>query len=351
MKILHTADIHIREQDDDRWQAFSEIIALAKSESVEVLVISGDLFDSDVDANKLRPKFREFFSETDFDTIIIPGNHDTNAYLQDLFLGERVRIIRDYLTPIKIDTVTFWGFPFQDLKSTEVLNSLQEMNSKIRGGETHVLLFHGELLDISGVWENYGSEGQRRYLPVKLEFFRSMKWDYILAGHFHTNFDVHLVDESKYFVYPGSPVSVTRKESGPRKVNLFEIGKPPHPRELKTPYFDSLEIILDPFEETDATQNIQEQLKNFPDHARLYVKIGGYFDRAKAGVSEEELHKSIRNWVGDRAESIQFEVRDIHEILVDDLFRTFERKLNASSLPYIEKEKIRILTIRTIMEL
>jgi exonuclease SbcD len=351
MKILHTADIHIREEDDNRWQAFSEVIALAKSEKVDVLAISGDLFDSDVDANKLRPKFREFFSEPDFDTIMIPGNHDANAYLQDLFLGDRVRIVRDYLTPVKIKSVTFWGFPFQDMKSTELMNCLQEMNAKIGRGETHVLLFHGELLDISGIWENYGSEGQRRYLPIKLEFFKSMKWDYILAGHFHTHFEVHLIAESKYFVYPGSPVPVTRKELGPRKVNLFEIGQPPHPRELKTPYFDSIEINLNPFEDIDFTQTIQRQLKNFPDHARLLVNIGGYFDRTKTGLSEEDLHKSIQEWVGERAESIQFEVRDIHEILADDLFRTFEKKLNASSLPNLEKEKIKNLTIRAIMEL
>lgn len=351
MKILHTADIHIREQDDDRWQAFSEIIALAKSEKVDVLAISGDLFDSDADANKLRPNFREFFSEVHFQTVLIPGNHDANAYLQDIFLGDRVKIIRDHLTPIRINEVTFWGFPFQDMKSTEVLNHLQEMSAKIGKGETHALLFHGELLDISGVWENYGAEGQRRYLPVKLESFKSMKWDYVLAGHFHAHFDVHLIDESRYFVYPGSPVSVTRKELGPRKINLFEIGKPPHPRELKTAYFESLEIILDPFEAIDINQSIQKQLKNFPDHARLLVKIGGYFDRTKTGLGEEELHKTIHDLVSNRAESIQFEVRDIHEVLTDDLFKTFDKKLNDSSLSNTEKEKIRNLTIRAMMEL
>jgi len=351
MKILHTADVHISQEDDERWQAFSEIIALVKSEKVDVLAISGDLFDSDADANMLRPKFREFFSGAEFETVLIPGNHDASAYLQEIFLGDRVKIIRDHLVQSKINEATFWGFPFEDMKSTEVLNRLREMSAQIHGGGTHVLLFHGELLDIFGVWENYGAEGQRRYLPVKLEYFKSMKWDYVLAGHFHTQFDVHRIDDSKYFVYPGSPVSVTRRELGPRKVNLFEIGKPPHPRELKTPYFESLEISLDPFEKIDINQTIQKQLKKFPDHARLLVKIGGYFDRTKTGLGEEELHKSIHDLIGDRAESVQFEVRDIHEVLADDLFKTFDKKLNDSSLTNSEKEKIRGITIRAMMEL
>lgn len=349
MKILHTADVHIREQDDNRWQAFSEVVALAKSEKVDVLVISGDLFNSDADAKNLRPKFREFFAEADFETILIPGNHDANAYLQDIFFGDRVKIIRDYSSPVNVKEATFWGFPFQDMKGAEVLNRLQEMNGKISEGGTHVLLFHGELLDISGVWENFGAEGQRRYLPVKLEYFRSMKWDYVLAGHFHTNFEVRLIGDSKYFVYPGSPVSVTRRELGPRKVNLFEIGKPPHPRELRTRYFESFEIHLDPFEKIDIGQNIQKHLKQFPDHAGLLVQVGGYFDRSKTGLNEEELHKTIRDLVGDRAEAIQFEVRDIHEVLTDDLFKTFDKKLNNSELSDAEKEKVRELTIRAMM--
>ena len=237
------------------------------------------------------------------------------------------------------------------MKSTEVLGRLQEMNGRISGGGTNVLLFHGELLDISGVWENYGAEGQRRYLPVKLEYFKSMKWDYVLAGHFHTNFDVHQIDDSRYFVYPGSPVSVTRKELGPRKVNLFEIGKSPAPRELRTLYFDLLEINLDPFEKVDIKQTIQKQLKKFPEHAKLLVNIGGYFDRTQVGLNEEDLYKSVQDLVASRAESVQFEVRDIHEVLTDDLFKTFDKKLNDYSLPNTEKEKIRNLTIRAMMEL
>ncbi len=351
MKILHTADIHIKEYNDERWQAFSEIIAVAKSEKIDVLAISGDLFDSDADANKLRPKFRQFFSGGDFDTLIIAGNHDASAYSENIFLGERVTIFRNHLEPIKINDLTFWGFPFQDLKVMEVLQRLQEIDAQISDTEINILIFHGELLDISGVWENYGAEGQRRYLPVKLEYFRPLKWDYVLAGHFHTNFDVQQIENSKYFVYPGSPVSITQREIGPRKVNLFEVGNPPQAHQINTPYFESLEINLDPFVELDLNQIIQKELANLPDHARLLLQISGYFDRSKIGMTEQELHKTINDLVGDRAEFIRLEFRDIHEVLEDDLFRTFNNKLHNSNLNNPEKQKIRELTLRAMMEL
>lgn len=351
MKILHTADIHIRELHDDRWQAFSEIIALAESEKVDVLVISGDLFDSEADANILRPHFREFFSDIEFDTILITGNHDAEAYTEGIFLGERLTLIQNHLKPVKIEDVTFWGFPFHDMKGMEVLQRLQEINSQRSNNGTHVLLFHGELLDISGVWENYGAEGQRRYLPVKLEYFRSLKFNYVLAGHFHTNFDVHQIDDLKYFVYPGSPVSITRRELGPRKVNLFEIGKPPQSHQLNTPYFAPVEINLDPFNTKDLKKTIEKELIGLPDYARLLVKISGYFDRSKIGMTEQELQKTIRDLAGERAESVQFEFRDIHEVLEDDLFKTFDSKLENSILHTSEKRKIRELTLRAMMEL
>lgn len=351
MKILHTADIHIRELNDDRWQTFLEIILTAKSEKIDVLVISGDLFESDADANKLRAKFREFFSEKIFDVILIPGNHDQNAYPDGVFLGDRIHIIRNPLEPIKIRNATFWGLPFQELKGIEVLQQLHEMDAKINTAGTHILLFHGELLDISGVWENYGAEGERRYLPVKLEHFRSLKWDYILAGHFHANFDVHQIGDSKYFVYSGSPVSITRREVGPRKINLFEIGKPPQPYQINTPYFESIEINLDPFVEMDIKETISEELKNLSNQARLLLKITGYFDRSKIGMTELELQKEIKDIVGERAESLIFEFRDIHEILEDDLFQTFNSKLENSDLNGSDKQKIRELTLRAMMEI
>jgi DNA repair exonuclease SbcCD nuclease subunit len=350
MKILHTADIHIQEFNDDRWQTFSKIIQIAKSEQIDVLAISGDLFDSDADANKLRPKFREFFSEKLFDVILIPGNHDQNAYPEGVFLGDRINIIQNPLQPVNIGDVSFWGFPFQELKSIEVLQQLQEMDTEINSDGNHILLFHGELLDISGAWENYGDEGQRRYLPVNLDSFRYLKWDYILAGHFHSNFDVRQIGESKYFVYPGSPVSITRRELGPRKINLFEVSKPPQPFQMDTRYYESLEIKLDPFVQLDIKNKISEGFKNLSNEARLLLKITGYFDRSKLGMTEFDLQKDIRDLVGERAE-IQFEFRDIHEVLEDGLFQTFYSKLENTNLNDSEKQRVRELTLRAMMEL
>jgi len=79
MKILHTADIHLKEYEDERWKALEKLIEIGKKEKVEIFAISGDLFNKDIDAENLRPKIRELFSYNGFQIILIPGNHDSDS--------------------------------------------------------------------------------------------------------------------------------------------------------------------------------------------------------------------------------------------------------------------------------
>ena len=123
---------------------------------------------------------------------------------------------------------------------------LRRAAKEVKNDIPSVLLLHCELLDISGIWENYGNEGASRYFPVRLGYFADLPWNYVLAGHFHTNFDINRFGNAGYFVYPGSPVSVTEKETGIRKVNIFEPGKVPSEHPVNSFFYESLEITLNP---------------------------------------------------------------------------------------------------------
>ena len=50
VKILHTADIHLREYKDERWEALEELVEIGKRNKVAIVTICGDLFDKDIDA-------------------------------------------------------------------------------------------------------------------------------------------------------------------------------------------------------------------------------------------------------------------------------------------------------------
>lgn len=350
MRILHTADLHIREYNDTRWQTLQKIIQSGKSQKIDALVISGDLFESSADAHKQRPRMREIFAGTDFPVLIIPGNHDAEAYPEGAFLGEKVTVIRHLLSPVEIKGVFFWGLPYEELLEEEILEYLNFAGAKAKAGATHILLFHGELLDITGGWNQFGEEGSQRYMPVKLSYFQNLPWSYVLAGHFHSNFDVHEFRDDGYFVYPGSPVSITRAELGPRKVNLFEVGNPPQPQVVDSFYYEKLEIRLDPFQEEKPLFKISQKLQELPENAQLLLEISGYFNGRKLEMSEEELHRAINKLSGKRVELLKMEFRDIREILEDDLFKLFVEHLNKRSPGEAEKRRILTTALKALME-
>lgn len=351
MKILHTADLHIREYNDARWQALQELIQIGQTREIDVLVISGDLFDSSSDAYRLRPKIRELFSGITWPVLIIAGNHDAEAYPDGAFFGETVTVIRDLLRPVEIEGVFFWGFPYETLMEEEILEYLNLAAGMAQPGAVHLLLFHGELLDITGGWEQYGEEGRHRYLPVKLSYFYPLPWQYVLAGHFHSSFSVHEFREGSYFVYSGSPVAITRRETGPRLANLFEIGSAPAPCPVHSRYYEKMQIRLDPFQTVSPLNIISERLSATPEKATILLEISGYFNGAQFNLSEEELYQALSKLSGHRLEIARMEFHDIRAILEDDLFALFWERLSERNLPDADRQALLDYTLKAMMEL
>ena len=45
-KFIHTADIHLKNINDDVYETFVKIISMAKKDNIDFLLIAGDLFDT-----------------------------------------------------------------------------------------------------------------------------------------------------------------------------------------------------------------------------------------------------------------------------------------------------------------
>lgn len=279
VKILHTADIHLREYGDDRWETLQKLIEVGKKEKIEIFVISGDLFDKDVSAENLRVNIREIFSDNGFRIVLIPGNHDSESYKSGLYFGEDTVILTDLDSPFDEynRSVRIWGMPFEPLVREKVLNKLHSLADKLSTDKTNILLYHGELLDAFFSRRDFGDEGEERYMPVKLSYFKDLNVDYILAGHFHSRFDVWEI-ENGYFVYPGSPISITKRETGKRKANIFEIGEPPKEYPLDTPHLEEITMEIDPFKDENPMEAIRKKFENLHPDARSILTIKGFID-------------------------------------------------------------------------
>jgi len=349
VKILHTADVHLRHTGDERWESLQYLLSIAGEQSVDAFVISGDLFDKDLDAENLRPAVRALFSGNEFPVIIIPGNHDARL-LSDMYFGSNAVLLGDHLEPQIIRDVAFYGMAFESMDEHRVLERVQELKTRLSPDHTNILLYHGELLDVMFKRSDIGGEEETGYMPVRLSFFKDMKIDYVLAGHFHTRFDIRQLPDGGYFVYPGSPVSITRRETGRRKVNIFETGKPPAEYLLHSPHYEEVIVILDPLDNTDPTTNIEERLSNLHPQAKVLLTVGGYFNKDLIGRSEKELADQIALAARDRCADIQYEFRDIRQILADDLFSSFMKKLDSYDFDTQMRRQIRELTIRAMIE-
>ena len=348
MKILHTADIHLRVVGDHRWEAFESIVYLAEKEGVALVVISGDLFDRQVDTHKLKVPVRELLKNIPFQVIILPGNHDGSALSDGDYYGDNVRVIANAENYVDIAGVRVHGLPFEKIVGEKVVERLLRIRANIRLDGTNLLLYHGELLDLSFARDTFGEE-DAGYMPVRLSFFENTGLDYVLAGHFHTNFEVQRY-EGGYFVYPGSPASVTRKETGVRQVNLFEIGEPPQPLPLNTHYYEDITVVLDPFADADPLSLIRACIAECPPTSKILLTVSGFVDLAALGKSEIEFATMISTLKGNGVETVTSNWHDISKVSESDLFRRFLDQLAQADYSTERRRAIRDLVLESMME-
>ena len=348
MKILHTADIHLKDFGDERWAALETILQTAKEQKVNVLVISGDLFDANTNLDDLRSKIRDLFSDIDFDVVLIAGNHDC-AICKGMYFGTKATILTNIDKPFEKEEVTIWGLPFENLEDEKIIEKLEFLRTRIDKKRSNILLYHGELLDALFKTNDFGEEGEHRYMPLKLSYFKDLPIDYVLSGHFHTSFSVRPLPSGGYFVYSGSPVSITKKETGRRSVNLFEVGQNPNQHFLDTFHFEDVTITLDPFSGKNPLETIKEVIASKHPAAVLTLTVQGFVDCQTIGMTETEF-VTAANQVAKGKCSISFQFKNIQDILSDDLFKSFAKKLDQRNLDEQEKKKMLNLAIQAMKE-
>ena len=351
MKILHSADIHLKEYRDDRWKTMEKLIEIGKKEEIDVFVISGDLFDQKINAENLRPKIREIFSNNGFNIVLIPGNHDCDCYKTGMFFGDDTEILTNLEESFEYENVVFWGFPFESISEDNIFEKLCSLKSKLDTRKTNILLYHGELIDTFFSRRDFGDEGGERYMPCKLSYFNDLNFDYVLAGHFHSRFDVWEFTDGRYFVYPGSPIAITKRERGIRNVNIFEIGKSPEQYPIESPFYEEITMEFDPFEDDNPLEEVKNQIKDIPSFASIILTITGFINGEKIGINENDLIKQIKHIIRGKCAEEDFnpEFKDITIILENDLFKTFIDNLNQRHWEEEKKINIRNLVIKAMM--
>ncbi len=225
VKILHTADLHlgsgrtgITGGKAEIENTFFKIINICKDESVDFLLIAGDLFDTPFVDTDLAERVISAMGQIPETTIAIaPGNHDPacpgSVYLKYSF-PENVVIFSSFLeyTDFPEKNVRLWGAGFTD--RFEKLSLLQSPDN-INPDAINICVLHGEV-----VAESTSSS----YNPIYASAISKSGFDYLALGHIHKRSEI-LKSGSTYYSYCGCPDGMGFDELGSLGIYIGEISK------------------------------------------------------------------------------------------------------------------------------
>ena len=321
-QILHTADVHLRSDSPERTDALRTCLSIAEEERVDVVTIGGDLFDGPEQADDLRPTLRnDLFADRPFPIILIPGNHDEDAFDRDVFFGDACTVLTDdpyeqWTDPA--ETIRVTGLPYRSRPDDELLVALR---SREPFDGTEILLLHCSLEAPFGEIEQ-GDEAETRYFPVSREMLADLNFDYYLAGHYHSPHQLTFGDGCE-FAYPGTPASTRSSETGRRQVTVLDTNRDKFGfRALDTFRYEREQFTATPGEEDETLEQIHEWANRYAvENAEASVFVDGYLE-----TDEEAFNKELRAAVGSA--SFTDETRNIERVLNHPLLEAFETKLD-----------------------
>ena len=337
MKILHTSDWHIGRslygrKRYDEFSAFLDWLAeLIQTESVDALLVAGDIFDISTPSNRAQELYYRFLCKVSASCcrhiVVIAGNHDSPSFLnapKELLRALNVHVVGSITENPEDEIIALTGpsgipeaivcaVPYlrdRDIRIVEAGESIEDKNTKLIDGLQkhytevcriaeekqreygdipiigmgHLFTAGGKTVEGDGVRELYvGSLAH-----VSEDIFPACI-DYLALGHLHVP---QKVGAAEYMRYSGSPIPMGYGEAYHEKsVVIVEFSNDPQPKITlhPVPCFQALERISGGFDE--ITERIHE-LKLQTSNAWLEIEYTG---TEIAGNLRELIEEAVAN--------------------------------------------------------
>ena len=244
IRLLHLADLHLGasftafgDLADTRrtavLDAFRRLPEITVAESVDAVLIAGDLFDSPQPAPDVAAAARDTLRRvgvTGVRVFVVPGNHDSitlrpNPYTDPL--GDaHVFAAPCFEAPISVDTANgtlhVYGIAYDRAREADPLATFR------RAGQpgVHVVLIHGSVPDAPHWIMSQSS------LRLPMERLANLEADYIALGDYHRFRPPREFDASgtSPACYSGSFAALDLTETGPRGYVVAEVRPDGSPR-------------------------------------------------------------------------------------------------------------------------
>lgn len=283
MRLAITADAHLRsyESTPERFEALQDIFEQASSDSIDTVLVCGDLFDKDYSNYSEFENLVRHFSNLSI--WIIPGNHDYQLSSNSL-IGKNIRIFEK--VEILNLGLSLLIIPYKkDLTMGEIIARWQHVIEPNKW----VLCSHGDYLDGPKIVNQleYGT-----YMPLTKFDIDRFQPARVFLGHIHQKMDGTII-------MPGSPCGIDISETGLRSFIVFdsETGHVTRKSVMKGPIFQQTTLLILPLEdEVSYVKRLIAETKSkwtiskadIP-RTRIRVNVQGY------SQSKSELYGLIKD--------------------------------------------------------
>jgi len=345
MRLLHTADLHLGRGGERSLDALDALLAAAEREEVDALTVGGDCFDSAADADELRPELRERFTDNDFDVLVVPGNHDAAVFDGNVEFGSDFRALAT--DPVEVATVgdgEVVGVPSRDRLGEALFFDLRD-----RAHEDAILCLHCTLDAGFGTGAT-GDEAEPTSCPVQTETLGELGYEFVLAGHVHSELYQRKLPNGGLFIYPGSPVSHSRAETGRRHAVVVDTDDANvQPVALDTFYRDRFTATVAPGDAYDAIERVEGWIDGQEtDRSDLAVRVDG-FTELDESTFDERLHAAAG------PATVVNETRGVAAVLDHPIYADFVDRLDDLDLDDFDRvddrEAVEERLVETLAEL
>ena len=198
MKIIHCADLHLgsklnsllpKAKADERrteiLHAFADMVGFARRENIGLILMSGDVFDSNKPFKRDKEYFYDVISENkDIAFVYLRGNHDNEESYTETGL-DNLYLFGNAWTTHTFDDVTVSGIEMMPGNADSLYDTLILDRQK-----KNIVMLHGELSGDSG------------YNKICLNKLANKSIDYLALGHIHS-FSTGRLDGRGKYAYSG----------------------------------------------------------------------------------------------------------------------------------------------------
>lgn len=228
IKLLHAADLHLdsafealpgalaAQRRQEQRQLLRALPAMAKAQGAQLILLSGDLLDTDSPYGETVRMLADAFAETDAHVFLAPGNHDYYSaaapyarvqWPENVHVFTRARL--EYVELPELG-VRVWGAAFEGKSCPGLLHGFRLDR---RDDLLEILCVHGEVGDPNSP-----------YNPMTEAELSESGFDYAALGHVHTCSGLRRAGDT-FYAWPGCAEGRGFDETGEKGVLLATVSR------------------------------------------------------------------------------------------------------------------------------